>query len=142
MLRPGGEAFMKSLQVGNRIFEWGSRTYIMGILNITPDSFSGDGLMAPSLSGRAFKGEVENYALQQAKHFLENGADILDVGGESTRPGSQSVTDMEEIERVVPVIEVIRKNFPEALISLDTSKAKVAEEGFKAGSDMLNDVWA
>ena len=114
----------------------------MGILNITPDSFSGDGLMVPSLSGRAFKGEVENYALQQAKHFLENGADILDIGGESTRPGSQPVTQAEEIERVVPVIEVIHKNFPEVLISLDTSKAKVAEEGFKVGAHILNDVWA
>ena len=133
---------MKSLQIGNRQFKWGSRTYIMGILNITPDSFSGDGLMSPSLSGRAFTGEVENYALHQAKHFLEHGADILDIGGESTRPGSQPVTEAEEIERVVPVIEVIRRNFPDALLSLDTSKASVAEAGFKAGAHMLNDVWA
>ena len=131
-----------SLQIGNRIFEWGTRTYVMGILNITPDSFSGDGLLTPSPSGGMFRGEGENYALQQASHFLENGADILDVGGESTRPGSQPVNTDEEIERVVPVIQAIHKNFPEAIISIDTYKAKVAEEAFKAGAQILNDVWA
>ncbi|MCC7187938.1 MAG: dihydropteroate synthase [Anaerolineales bacterium] len=138
----------ESLRVGNHEFKWGSRTYIMGILNVTPDSFSGDGLLplpsgaALSLSKREGWGEGETRALAQAKYFLENGADILDIGGESTRPGSQPVTADEEIERVVPVIQSIRKNFPEALISIDTSKATVAEAGFDAGADILNDVWS
>lgn len=123
-----------SLQVGNFTFKWGSKTYVMGILNITPDSFSGDGLME--------QGEGEHRSLEQAKQFLENGADILDIGGESTRPGSQPVTADEEIARVIPVIQDIRKNFPDALISIDTSKADVAEAGFKAGANILNDVWA
>jgi len=125
---------MKSLQIGNHEFNWGSRTYIMGILNVTPDSFSGDGLM----SG----GELLEQSLRQAGHFLEHNADILDIGGESTRPGSQPVTADEELERVIPVIESIHKNFPEAIISIDTSKAKVAEQAFKAGAHILNDVWA
>jgi len=114
----------------------------MGILNVTPDSFSGDGLMSPSPSGRGVRGEGEITALEQAKQFLENGADILDIGGESTRPASQPVTADEEIERVIPVIESIHKNFPDAIISIDTSKAEVADEGFKAGAHILNDVWA
>ena len=139
-----------SLQVGNFTFKWGSRAYIMGILNITPDSFSGDGLMSLSPSGRGVRrraepvevGEGESHALEQEKQFLENGADILDIGGESTRPGSQPVTADEELARVVPVIEIIHKNFPDTLISIDTSKAEVAEAGFKAGASILNDVWA
>jgi len=110
-----------SLQIGNHTFNWGSRTYVMGILNVTPDSFSGDGILA--LSGAA--GEVEA-AVEQARDFLANGADILDVGGESTRPGSQPVNADDEIERVLPVIDAIAKEFPEALISIDTYKAKVA----------------
>src|SRR5262249_23905792 len=123
-----------SLQVGNFAFEWGSRTYDMGILNVTPDSFSGDGLMS--------HGDMIEQSLRQAEHFLKYHADILDVGGESTRPGSQPVNAEEELQRVIPVIEAIKKNFPEAIISLDTYKAKVAEVGFNAGAHILNDVWA
>ncbi len=123
-----------SLQIGKHIFNWGSRTYVMGILNITPDSFSGDGIIA--------KGDAVQLALEQVKDFLSNGADILDVGGESTRPGSQLVNTDEEMERVIPVIEAITKEFPDALISIDTYKAKVAEAAFKAGAQLLNDVWA
>jgi dihydropteroate synthase len=123
-----------SLQVGNFTFEWGSRTYVMGILNVTPDSFSGDGLMT--------NGDLIEQSLRQAEHFLKHHADILDVGGESTRPGSQPVNAEEELQRVIPVIEAIKKEFPEAIISIDTYKAKVAEEGFKAGAHILNDVWA
>jgi dihydropteroate synthase len=130
----------QSLQVGNHIFNWGSRTYVMGILNLTPDSFSGDGLLPPLPVGEG-KGEGDLRTLQQAKEFLANGADILDVGGESTRPGSEPVSADEELERVIPVIEVIVKEFPEALISIDTYKAKVAEEACKAGAHILNDVW-
>jgi dihydropteroate synthase len=124
---------MQSLQIGNHRFEWGSRTYVMGILNITPDSFSGDGIIS--------KGDSLQVAVGQAKEFLANGADILDVGGESTRPGSEPVSVDEELERVIPVIQAITKEFPESLISIDTYKAKVAEEAFKAGAHILNDVW-
>jgi dihydropteroate synthase len=124
-----------SLQIGNHTFHWGSRTYVMGILNVTPDSFSGDGILAQGGGG------VEA-ALEQAREFLSNGADILDVGGESTRPGSQPVGAEQELERVVPVISAIAKEFPDALISIDTYKAKVAEAGFQAGAHILNDVWA
>jgi len=106
----------------------------MGILNITPDSFSGDGLMS--------NGNILEQSLRQAEHFIRHHADILDVGGESTRPGSQTVTADEELERVIPIIQAVHKNFPEAIISIDTYKAKVAEEGFKAGAQILNDVWA
>lgn len=106
----------------------------MGILNVTPDSFSGDGIIA--------KGDAIQIALEQAKEFLANGADILDVGGESTRPGSQPVDAEEEMERVIPVIEAIVKEFPDALISIDTYKAQVAEAAFRAGAHLLNDVWA
>ena len=107
----------------------------MGILNVTPDSFSGDGIIA--LSANAIEA-----AVTQARHFLEFGADILDVGGESTRPGSQPINAEEEMERVLPVIEAIAKEFPDALISIDTYKAKVAEAAFQAGAHILNDVWA
>lgn len=134
-----------SLQVGNFSFHWGSRTYVMGILNITPDSFSGDGLIPPLPVGEG-RGEGNHrfieQTLRQAEHFLKYHADILDIGGESTRPGSQPVTADEEVERVIPVIQAVRENFPDALISMDTYKAKVAEAGFKAGAHMLNDVWA
>ncbi|MBK9924324.1 MAG: dihydropteroate synthase [Anaerolineales bacterium] len=106
----------------------------MGILNVTPDSFSGDGLMS--------HGKRVEQSLQQAEHFLKHGADILDIGGESTRPGSQPVSAEEEIERVIPVIQAIAKQFPEAIISIDTYKARVAEEAFQAGAHILNDVWA
>jgi dihydropteroate synthase len=123
-----------SLQIGNHIFNWGSRTYVMGILNITPDSFSGDGIIA--------KGDTVQLAVEQASDFLASGADILDVGGESTRPGSQPVNADEEMERVIPVIQEIAKKFPDALISIDTYKAKVAEAALKEGAQILNDVWA
>lgn len=122
-----------SLQIGKHIFHWGSRTYVMGILNITPDSFSGDGILSRRDSLQA--------AVEQARDFLANGADILDVGGESTRPGSQPVNAEEETERVLPVIEAIVHEFPEAIISIDTYKAQVAEAAFRAGAHILNDVW-
>ena len=125
---------MYPLQIGKHIFNWGSRTYVMGILNVTPDSFSGDGIIA--------RGDAIQISIAQAQDFLASGADILDVGGESTRPGSQTVNADEELERVIPVIQAITKNFPDTLISIDTHKARVAEEAFKAGAQILNDVWA
>ena len=123
-----------NLQVDNFTFEWGRRTYLMGILNVTPDSFSGDGLMS--------NGDLIEQALRQAEHFIHHQVDILDIGGESTRPGSQPVSADQERERIIPVVQAIRQQFPNAIISLDTSKAAVAEAGFKAGAHMLNDVWA
>jgi len=106
----------------------------MGILNITPDSFSGDGLMS--------SGDILEQAVRQAGYFLRHHVDILDVGGESTRPGSQIVSADEELTRVIPVIQALRKNFPDAIISIDTYKAKVADAAFKTGAHILNDVWA
>ncbi len=122
-----------SLKVGKFTFDWGSRTYIMGILNVTPDSFSGDGLIT--------KGDPTQHAVQQAREFIDYGVDILDVGGESTRPGSAPVAADEEIERVLPVVHALKKNFPDVLISIDTYKAQIAEETIRAGAHIVNDVW-
>ncbi len=122
------------LTIGAHTFTWGVRTYVMGILNATPDSFSGDGL----ISGEAW---IEQ-ALTQARRFLATGADILDIGGESTRPGSQPVTAEEEMNRVLPVIRAIAAEFPEAVISIDTYKAEVAEAALQAGARIVNDVWS
>jgi dihydropteroate synthase len=124
---------MNSLQIGKFTFDWGSRTYIMGILNVTPDSFSGDGLIAT--------GDAIQNATLQAKEMLDSGADILDIGGESTRPGSEPVNANEEMERVIPVIHALHKNFPDAILSIDTYKAQVAEEAIQAGAQIINDVW-
>ncbi|MEW5829039.1 MAG: dihydropteroate synthase [Chloroflexota bacterium] len=132
---------MTGLEVGKRTLTWGARTLVMGILNITPDSFSGDGLLPPSPPSHLLQGEGSNAALKQAREFIAAGADILDVGGESTRPGAQTVSAGEEIARVVPVIRAIRAEFPDALISIDTYKARVAEAAFEAGAGILNDVW-
>jgi len=124
--------------VGGRSLEWGRRTYIMGILNITPDSFSGDGLLLgePPANGEGWLAAV----LLQARQFMEAGADILDVGGESTRPGAQQVSQEEELQRVLPVIRMLRDQL-DVLISVDTYKAPVAEQALKAGAHLVNDVW-
>jgi len=125
---------MKSLTIGNFTFDWESRTYVMGILNVTPDSFSGDGLIA--------KGDVLEVSLEQGRRFVEAGVAVLDVGGESTRPGSEPVTVDEERRRVIPVIKELAKNFPDTLISIDTYKAVIAEEAVNSGAHIVNDVWA
>jgi dihydropteroate synthase len=115
-------------------FSWGSRCYVMGILNVTPDSFSGDGLgPAEGLIGRL---------VDKASQFRSAGADILDVGGESTRPGAEPVSVAEELERVVPAIAALAARFPDAALSVDTSKAEVAAAALDAGADWVNDVWA
>ena len=116
-----------------RSFTWGSRTYVMGILNVTPDSFSGDGLLAQP--------DFVAAALAQARLFVQDGADILDVGGESTRPGSKPVTAAEEMERVLPVLSALRTAGLDAALSLDTSKAAVAEAALKIAPIWINDVW-
>jgi dihydropteroate synthase len=125
---------MKSLNIAQHTFDWGARTYVMGILNITPDSFSGDGIIA--------QGDSLQVAVEQARGFITAGVDILDVGGESTRPGSEPVGAEAEMERVIPVVQALSKEFPETLISIDTYKAAVAEEALKAGAHIVNDVWA
>ena len=114
--------------------KYGSKTYIMGILNVTPDSFSGDGLMVQK--------DVVKAALAQALQFIDSGADILDIGGESTRPGSLPVSEGEELERILPVVKALVKLNLDTLISIDTSKAVVASACLQAGAHWINDVWA
>lgn len=111
--------------------ELGRRTLIMGILNITPDSFSDGGVF--------FNPEA---ALRQAERLAQEGADMLDIGGESTRPGAQPVPLEEELRRVIPVIRAVRGALPELPISIDTYKARVAEEALAAGATLINDVSA
>ena len=117
-----------SLTVGPHTFEWGSRTYVMGILNVTPDSFSGDGVV-----------EVER-AVALAEAQVAAGAHLLDVGGESTRPGSEPIPLEEELRRTIPVVRALagRVSVP---ISIDTYKAEVARQAIAAGATILNDVW-
>ena len=115
--------------IGTREFDTDHHTYIMGILNVTPDSFS-DGGKFNSL----------DQALVHTEQMIREGADIIDVGGESTRPGYHKISDQEEIERVVPVIEAIRKRF-DIPVSLDTYKSAVAQAGLAAGADLINDIW-
>jgi dihydropteroate synthase len=124
---------MRPVKIGNHIFDWGTRTYVIGILNVTPDSFSGDGLMV--------KGDAVEASLEQARRFVAAGAVILDVGGESTRPGSEPIDTEEERQRVIPVIKALVNEFPESLISIDTYKAVIAKEALQAGALLVNDVW-
>jgi dihydropteroate synthase len=112
---------------------WGKKTYLMGILNITPDSFSGDGLLQLDQNRQA--------VLEQARMFAAAGADMLDIGGESTRPGALPVSTEEELERVVPVIELLVKEGLDVILSVDTYKAAVAEAALNAGAHWVNDVW-
>ena len=121
---------MDKLQINDFTFEWGSRTYVMGILNLTPDSFSGDGLAD-------FDQDVP---LRLARDFIRSGVDILDIGGESTRPGAAQVSAQEEMDRVLPLISLLASEF-ESVISIDTYKAEVAEAAIKEGADIVNDVW-
>ena len=118
------------LKIGNKNFNLGDRTYIMGILNVTPDSFSDGG-----------KYNSIEKALEHTREMIENGVDIIDIGGESTRPNHDFVDAEEEVKRVVPVIKALRKEFKDIPISIDTYKAMVAEEALKAGANMINDVW-
>ena len=117
------------MKIGSREFDVKSHTYIMGILNLTPDSFSDGG-----------KYNRLDDALFHVEEMLKEGMDILDIGGESTRPGYTLISEAEEIERVVPIIEEVKKRF-DVPVSLDTYKAGVAGEGLKAGADLINDIW-
>ena len=120
---------MKKISCGNKEIILGERTLVMGILNVTPDSFSDGG-----------KYNNLDSAMKQAEKLISEGADIIDVGGESTRPGHTQITSEEEISRVVPVIEKISKNL-DTIISIDTYKYDVAEEAIKAGANIINDIW-
>jgi dihydropteroate synthase len=128
----------EALQVrcGSRVFRIGERTYIMGILNVTPDSFSGDGLLA-----QAGEREVVDLAVARAREMVAGGADLLDVGGESSRPGSDPVPLEEELRRVIPVIERLSKEV-DVPLSIDTCKAEVARQAIAAGASMVNDISA
>ena len=123
----------------NHRLEWGQRTYVMGIVNVTPDSFSGDGLAHETGGGDAF---VQR-AVMQAQQFVAEGATLIDVGGESTRPNvTQAVSAEQELARVLPVIQVLRTILPsEIMISIDTYKAEVAAKAVAAGACIINDVW-
>ncbi len=131
----GAPCRLTPTRIGGRLFEWGRRTYIMGIVNVTPDSFSGDGLL-----GRA-DGDPAAAAAAQAARMIEEGADIVDVGGESTRPGHAPVALQDELSRVLPAVAAIRRASPDAVISIDTCKVEVAAAALDAGADFLNDIW-
>jgi dihydropteroate synthase len=117
----------------NPYLNYGSKTYLMCILNVTPDSFSGDGLLAQK--------EVIQSALEQATRFVDAGATILDIGGESSRPGAGVVSATEEMDRILPVIEAIIDLKLEVLLSVDTYKASVAEASLHSGVHWINDIW-
>ena len=119
----------EKMKIGNREFVFGKHVYIMGILNVTPDSFSDGG-----------KFNTMDQAMAQVEKMIAQGADLIDVGGESTRPGHQQITEEEEIERVVPAIQKIKETF-DIPVSIDTYKSKVAKAALDAGADMLNDIW-
>ena len=129
--------------IGPRTFRWGERTFVMGIINVTPDSFSGDGVLIDSGTTGAADADADpvRRAVLQARHMVAGGADLLDVGGESTRPGHEAVPVAEELRRVVPVISAIRAALPEIPLSVDTTKPSVAEAALDAGADLINDVW-
>lgn len=117
------------MKIGGKEFDIKNKTYIMGILNVTPDSFSDGG-----------KYNQMDAALRHAEEMIRDGADIVDIGGESTRPGHTVITEEEEISRVVPVIQAVKSHF-DIPVSIDTYKGKVAEAALCAGADLVNDIW-
>lgn len=120
---------MNRMKIGTKEFRTSGHTYVMGILNVTPDSFSDGG-----------KWNERDRALKHAEEMLAEGADMIDIGGESTRPGYTPVPEQEEIERTAPVIEALKQSF-DVPVSIDTCKAKVALAAISAGADMVNDIW-
>ncbi len=140
--------------IGPRRFAWGTRTFVMGILNVTPDSFSGDGLLAsgapedrapedraPEHRASAADRPIVAAALSRARRMVAEGADLLDVGGESSRPGHAEVDATEEARRVVPVIAALRAALPDVPLSIDTTKPSVAAAALDAGANLVNDIW-
>lgn len=136
-------AYPPPSSIGGRSFRWGERTFVMGIINVTPDSFSGDGVLAHAdrTAGPTREAGPIERAVARARQMVADGADILDVGGESTRPGHDPVPADEELRRVVPVIAALHAAMPEIPISVDTTKASVAEAAIGAGASLINDVW-
>jgi dihydropteroate synthase len=120
-------------RIGARTFTWGERTFVMGILNVTPDSFSGDGLLAGTDPIAA--------AVAQAIEMAQEGADLLDIGGESTRPNHAEISETEELRRVMPVLQAVRDALPEMPITIDTTKPGVAMAAILKGADAINDIW-
>lgn len=124
---------------GSHRLDWGQRTYVMGIVNVTPDSFSGDGLVDASKS----QDETIHRAVTQARDYVVDGAAIIDVGGESTRPGAAPLSLEQELARVIPVIQALSFTLPEeTIISIDTYKAEVARQALDAGASLVNDISA
>lgn len=117
------------MKIGNKEFKIGERTYIMGILNVTPDSFSDGG-----------KYNEVSVAVKRAEELINAGADIIDIGGESTKPNFEAVDVKDEIDRVIPIIKAIKQKF-DIPISVDTYKSETAKEAIKAGADLVNDIW-
>ena len=137
-------------RIGRQTFDWGARTFVMGIVNVTPDSFSGDGLLRGDGRGsRQATGPGEEgadevaiaRAVALARAMADDGADLVDVGGESSRPGHAVVSAEEEAARVVPVVAAIRAALPDLPISIDTTKPSVAGAAIDAGANLVNDVW-
>jgi len=120
------------IRVRDLELRFGERTYVMGIVNMTPDSFSGDGLLASGASSAA--------AVEQAVRMVAEGADIIDIGGESTRPGHAPLSSQDELDRVVDVVRGVRRRLPDVPLSIDTSKPPVAEAALASGADIVNDV--
>ena len=117
------------MEIGGKIFDLEKGCYVMGILNVTPDSFSDGG-----------KWNSLEKAKKHAEEMIAEGAAIIDIGGESTRPGHTQISEEEETERVVPVIEMVKKEF-DIPVSIDTYKSSVAEAALRAGADLVNDIW-
>ena len=120
------------ITIRNKVFEWGKRTYLMGVLNVTPDSFSDGGDFITTES-----------ALAQAENMVKSGVDIIDIGGQSTRPGAAEISLTEELNRVIPVVEMLRQKvdiFADTPISVDTTRAEVAKAAVEAGADIINDI--
>lgn len=123
----------------NHRLEWGQCTYVMGIVNVTPDSFSGDGLVHNELTEEA----LVQRAVAQAQRFVAEGATLIDIGGESTRPNATPLSAQQELARVLPVIQALRATLPqEVILSIDTYKAEVADRAIDAGASLINDIWA
>jgi dihydropteroate synthase len=124
---------------GNHRLDWGHQTHVMGIINVTPDSFSGDGLVEETLTQDA----IVARAVAQTQQFVEEGATLIDVGGESTRPNFAPISVEQELARVLPVIQALYAVLPkEVIISIDTYKAEVAKQALDTGASLINDIWA
>jgi dihydropteroate synthase len=119
---------LNNLIIRNHSFQWGLRTYLMGVLNITPDSFSDGGEF-----------DTVNTALNRGREIIASGADILDIGGQSTRPGAKQISLTEELQRVIPIIKALRTEI-DTPISVDTTRVEVAKEALKVGADIINDI--